>query len=219
MNVKPGLTARLLGRDNGSTLTQGPDTTRVCKWGTHNAVRGVASTRFANRTNDRHGEVGSEDLAIVELFRLHDLQMRNLAADIITTGAIYDPPLVMPERDQFVVFDGNRRVTCLTLVLDPPRAPRADLRAYFANLRELIEATVADCLTCQVEIDRNVIDNIVHRRHTGSQREVGQLDWNGRVKLNFAERTGQGNSINVAAEVERVLREVDCPVGPSLGRH
>lgn len=80
-----------------------------------------------NPANDRHGEVGSEDLAIAELFRLHDAQMRNLAADIATVGAVYDPPLVMPTDDGFVVFDGNRRITCLKLLLDPTRALTADL--------------------------------------------------------------------------------------------
>ena len=38
------------------------------------------SELLVNQANDRHGELGSEDLAIAELFRLHDAQMRNLAA-------------------------------------------------------------------------------------------------------------------------------------------
>jgi hypothetical protein len=57
-------------------------------------------------------------------------------------------------------------------------------------------------VTCQVETDRNLIDSILFRRHTGSQRGVGRLDWNDRAKLKFVERTGQGSGINVAAEIE-----------------
>ena len=164
---------------------------------------------LVNQANDRHGEVGSEDLAIAELFRLHDAQMQNLAADIASAGAVYDAPLVMPTADGFVVFDGNRRITSLKLLLDPARAPTADLRAYFLALRNGANGDVPDRLTCQVEDDRNLIDNILFRRHTGSQKGVGQLDWNDRAKLNFVERTGQGGGINVAAEVERVLAEAD----------
>jgi hypothetical protein len=159
-----------------------------------------------NQANDRHGEIGSEDLAIAELFRLHDVQMRNLAADIASVAAVYDPPLVMQDEDRFVVFDGNRRVTCLKLLRDPSRAPTAELRAYFEGLREGA-AGVPDRLVCQIETDRNLIDGILFRRHTGSQRGVGRLDWNDRAKLNFIERTGQGNGINVAAEIERLLTE------------
>lgn len=160
-----------------------------------------------NQANDRHGEVGSEDLAIAELFRLHDPQMRHLAADIAAVGAVYDPPLVMPGDDGFVVFDGNRRITCLKLLLEPARAPTADLRAHFNTLRDGARRGIPERLTCQVEEDRNLIDSILFRRHTGSQRGVGQLDWNDRAKLNFVERTGQGGGINVAAEVERLLAD------------
>lgn len=158
-----------------------------------------------NQANDRHGEVGSEDLAIAELFRLHDAQMRNLAADIVAVEAVYDPPLVMPSGDIYVVFDGNRRVTCLKLLSNPNRAPTADLRTYFEQLANGFQ--IPSQLTCQVEDDRTLIDNILFRRHTGSQRGVGQLDWNDRAKLNFVERTGQGGGINVAAEVERLLAD------------
>lgn len=158
-----------------------------------------------NRANDRHGEVLNEDLAIAELFRLHDVQMRNLATDIASVGKVYDPPLVMEMDDVYVVFDGNRRVTCLKLLIEPDRAPSADLRTFFADLRNEAQGPIAIELTCQVESDRNVIDNILYRRHTGSQKGVGQLGWNDRAKLNFVDRTGQGGGINVAAEVENLL--------------
>lgn len=162
---------------------------------------------LVNQANDRHGEVGSEDLAIAELFRLHDAQMRNLAADIAEVGSIYDPPLVMPTDERFVVFDGNRRITCLKILLDPQHAPTAEIRAHFTNLSENATRPIPTSLTCQVENDRNLIDAILYRRHTGSQKGVGQLDWNDRAKLNFVERTGQGGGVNVAAEVERLLGE------------
>jgi hypothetical protein len=160
-----------------------------------------------NQSNDRHGEVGNEDLAIAELFRLHDVQMRNLGADIASQGAIYDPPLVMPTENHFTVFDGNRRVTCAKLLSNPARAPSADLRNYFTSLANGANGAIPVALTCQVEVDRNLIDSILYRRHTGSQRGVGKLDWNDRAKLTFVERTGQGGGINVASEVEHLLGE------------
>lgn len=169
---------------------------------------------LVNQANDRHGEVGSEDLAIAELFRLHDAQMRGLAADIASVGAVYDPPLVMPAPHGYVVFDGNRRVTCLKLLGEPTRAPTAELRAYFARLREDMDVPVPLRLTCQIEDDRNLIDSVLFRRHTGSQGGVGQLAWNDRAKLNFVERTGRGEGISVAAEVERLIADANrLPAG------
>lgn len=167
-----------------------------------------------NQANDRHGEVGSEDLAIAELFRLHDAQMRNLAADIASEGAIYDPPLVMPANDGYTVFDGNRRATCAKLLANPTRAPSVELQAYFTNLANDAPNGIPTHLTCQVEEDRNLIDSILFRRHTGSQGGVGQLGWNDRAKLNFVERTGRGSGVNVAAEVERLLADSErLPTG------
>jgi hypothetical protein len=162
-----------------------------------------------NRANDRHGEVESDALAIAELFRLHGTPMKNLAADIASAGQIFDAPLVMPDGGIYVVFDGNRRVTCLKLLLEPNRAPTSDLQQYFRQLRDRAGAPLPTRLVCQVEHDRVVIDNILFRRHTGSQRGVGQLDWNDRAKLNFVERTGQGGGVSVAAEVERLLAADD----------
>ena len=158
-----------------------------------------------NSANDRHGELRSENLAIAELFRLHDTQMRNLAADIASVGTVYDPPLVLPVDGKFVVFDGNRRVTCIKLLRNPEQAPSMELRTFFGGLAK--NSNLPESLTCQVEQDRNVIDSILFRRHTGSQRGVGQLDWNNRAKLNFVERTGQGGGVNVAAEVESLLAQ------------
>lgn len=160
---------------------------------------------IVNESNDRHGEVGNEDLAIAELFRLHDSKMRNLAADISSVGQVYDAPLVMPVGKTFIVFDGNRRVSCLKLLQDPKRAPTAELRNYFSALAEK-STNLPRQLICQVETDRNLIDAILFRRHTGSQKGIGQLDWNDRAKLNFIERTGQNSGLNIAAEVETLLR-------------
>lgn len=158
-----------------------------------------------NRANDRHGELVNETAAIAELFRLHETQMRNLAFDIAAEQAIYDPPLVMPSDDVFVVFDGNRRITCLKLILEPQRAPTQELQRFFRELHDAWDGDFPIEVACQVEEDRDIIDAILFRRHTGSQRGVGQLDWNDRAKLNFVERTGRGGAVNVAAEVERFL--------------
>lgn len=158
-----------------------------------------------NRANDRHGELENETAAIAELFRLHENHMKGLATDIAREGAVYDPPLVLPSGETYVVFDGNRRVTCLKLILEPGRSPTQDLRAFFDGLRGTFKGEIPDEITCQIEEDRLRIDAILHRRHTGAQGGVGQLAWNDRAKTNFAERTGQGGRVNVASEVERFL--------------
>ncbi|MDB5415747.1 MAG: hypothetical protein JWR10_4082 [Rubritepida sp.] len=131
--------------------------------------------------------------------------MRGLAADISAEGAIYDPPLVMLSDDGYIVFDGNRRVACAKLLVDPNRASSVGVRDFFVQLGRDAQRQIPTRVMCQVENNSDLIDSILFRRHTGSQRGVGQLNWNDRAKLNFVERTGRGGDINVAAEIETFL--------------
>src|ERR1700681_1697839 len=88
-----------------------------------------------NRANDRHGELENETAAIAWLFNNFEHHMRNLAHDIVAKGEVFEPPLVFHENDKFIVFDGNRRVTCLKLLERPRRAPTTELQEFFAEER------------------------------------------------------------------------------------
>src|SRR5208337_422527 len=122
-----------------------------------------------NRANDRHGELENETSAIAWLFNVREQHMRNLAKDIVEKSEIFELPLVSPEGNNFIVFDGNRRVTCLKLLEDPRKAPNAELQRYFAELRAKWDGTFPGTIHCQVESNRDRIDEILFRRHTGSQ--------------------------------------------------
>lgn len=163
------------------------------------------SVLLVNRANDRHGELENETAAIAWLFSHHERHMRNLAKDIVENGEIYENPLVAPEKDKFIVFDGNRRVTCLKLLAEPRRAPTSGLQQFFCEQRKRWQGIFPDKISCQVETDRDRIDEILFRRHTGTQNGVGQSTWNDRMKSTFVMRTGKGSGPSVADEVERRL--------------
>lgn len=160
-----------------------------------------------NRANDRHGELENETAAIAWLFNEREPHMRSLAKDIVTTGQLYEMPLVGPEDSKFVVFDGNRRITCLKLLANPRRAPTTQLQTYFEDLGRQWNGRPITTVQCQVETDRDRIDEILFRRHTGVQGGVGQSMWDDRMKSFFVARTGKGGGLNVADEIERRLRD------------
>lgn len=160
-----------------------------------------------NRANDRHGELENETAAIAWLFNTRETHMRNLAKDIVEQGTIYEPPLVSPDNGVYIVFDGNRRITCLKLLEKPSRAPSTQLQEYFSSLRKQWLGSFPTKITCHVETDRDRLDSILFRRHTGSQNGVGQSTWDDRMKNNFILRTGQASGFNVADEVEARLAE------------
>ena len=172
------------------------------------AIRNIPlSSLVVNRANDRHGELENETAAIAWLFKEREQHMRNLAKDIVDRGQIYELPLVAPENGQFVVFDGNRRVTCLKLLNDPRRAPTIELQAFFREQRARWKGAFPKHVQCQVETDRDRIDEILFRRHTGTQNGVGQSTWDDRMKSTFVARTGKGSGPSVADEIERRLTD------------
>jgi hypothetical protein len=164
-----------------------------------------------NRANDRHGELENETAAIAWLFYNHEPHMRNLAKDIVEAGQLYEAPLVFPDEDTFIVFDGNRRVTCLKLLFDPRRAPTVELREFFEQLTTKCGSSLPEHIECQVETDRDQIDEILFRRHTGGQAGVGQINWDDRMKSNFVNRTGKASGVNLAEDIERRLQGSNLP--------
>jgi hypothetical protein len=163
------------------------------------------SDLLINRANDRHGELENETAAIAWLFNNREQHMRNLAKDLVRTGEIYEAPLVSAEGEKHIVFDGNRRITCLKLLDDPRRAPTVELQEFFREQRAAWKGAFPQTVQCQVETDRDRIDDILFRRHTGTQNGIGQSTWDDRMKENFVQRTGKGGGLNVADEIEKRL--------------
>ncbi|ABS63477.1 hypothetical protein Plav_1860 [Parvibaculum lavamentivorans DS-1] len=160
---------------------------------------------IVNPANDRHGELENETAAIAQLFASQELHMRSLAKDLVAKGEVFEPPLVFPEGDKFVVADGNRRTTCLKLLAKPRRAPTVDLQQFFGDLRKQWVGDFPETIECRVESDRDRVDDILFRRHTGVQGGIGQSTWNDRMKNNFVIRTGKSSGLNVADEIEKKL--------------
>lgn len=157
-----------------------------------------------NRDNDRHGSLDSEDAALKWLLENKADHMRRLAADIAETKKIFEPPLIRKEDEGYVVYDGNRRVASLKLLSDPGRAPTPEWTKFYSDLAS--DELPAE-IECRCEDDGDVIDELLYRRHTGSQNGVGQSQWDPTAKHNFIERTGRGRSINMARELHSALRK------------
>jgi hypothetical protein len=123
-----------------------------------------------NPANDRHGELENETAAIAQLFALRETHMRSLARDIVTKEEIFEPPLVFPEGEKFIIADGNRRTTCLKLLANPRRAPTLELQEFLRELRKEWKGAFPESIECRVENDRDRVDDILFRLSKGGCR-------------------------------------------------
>lgn len=163
-----------------------------------------------NPNNDRHGPQATEKDAIKWLFRNKLSEMKGLAKDIVEQGRVLDAPLVKKHNGKFIVFDGNRRTTCLKLIVSPKAAPK-EVRKFFEYLNESIPKDFPVSIECQVETDQNVIDKILERRHNGKLNGEGQIKWDTRAKANHANRIGGKSAYPIANEVEAYLSKKGYP--------
>ncbi|UWQ46752.1 hypothetical protein PNH50_05000 [Leisingera aquaemixtae] len=161
---------------------------------------------IVNPNNDRHGATPTEDTAINWLFENKPKEMKELALRICNAGRIFDAPLVVLEGRKYLVKDGNRRVTCLKLIHNPARAPKK-FSNFFHDLHKSFRKTISRTVTCQVEKDFTVADEIIGLRHNGTQRGAGQLMWGAREKANHANRTSGKSDYEWPQLVERYLIE------------
>jgi hypothetical protein len=81
------------------------------------------------------------------------------------------------------------------------------LQEFFSEQRAKWKDDFPSSIECQVESDRDRIDDILFRRHTGTQGGVGQSTWDDRMKSNFVNRTGMGSGFNAADEIEKRLAD------------
>lgn len=158
-----------------------------------------------NPYNDRHGPLRDETASIQWLLENRTNHMRALSQDLAKTKRLYEHPLVHPDGEKFIVFDGNRRVCCIKLLLNPELAPSDKWVEFFSGLTSSEVKDAFSRLECEVEANLEIIDETLLRRHTGSQDGVGQSPWDAEGKSYFLQRTGKGD-VGLGESIEKVLK-------------
>lgn len=145
---------------------------------------------IVNNENARHGKLETEKDAILWLLNNNSNRLEALAKDIAKEGKLYERPLVKKENDKYIVYDGNRRVTCLKLLNNPYYIGDTTLSSFFETLKNN-NANIPNEIECDVSNDIQYINELVERRHVGGDTGKGQLKWNREQKENHLILTGQ----------------------------
>ena len=150
--------------------------------------------------NPRYDAVATQEAALVQMVMSDPDGTYNLANDIVERGLSPSelPIIYQNETEQYIVKDGNRRISAINAVLHPRRLPRAEsnlIRKFealrLAAVRKDPELRDLRKIFCCVFTDEDEADHWIYLRHTGENDGVGTVKWDSLQKKRFvAHQTG-----------------------------
>lgn len=149
-----------------------------------------------------YDQLTSQDDCIQAMLEDHGAYIFKLAEDIIDIGGLTPQPIVVSKDDEgeWVVRDGNRRITALKLLNNPAlchhnNTMKEKFNELFKISRNKNIPSKVDCLFCQ---DESLIKTYLLRHHSGLQEGKGQRQWTASNITHFAQDTG-GKTQNAQA--------------------
>ncbi|WP_146095829.1 hypothetical protein [Xanthomonas arboricola] len=141
---------------------------------------------YLDNDNPRHDPIDAEPDIIARLVA-HE-KVEKLAGSIAERGpsplermAVIRHPRI---KGKYTVVEGNRRLCSLKLLRDPQRAPNAQSRKAFEDLRAAGQA-IPTKLDVAVFKDRDSARYWLSLRHEGQQDGIGTRNWNAPEKARF----------------------------------
>jgi hypothetical protein len=155
---------------------------------------------YLDAENPRHDVVTSQvaamrtmlshdDRAEAEIVRIAD----HIISDGLNPGEQAWVMKLEGTDNDFVVLEGNRRLTALKLLDEPERLPSTVKSSTKKRINELSEAFHLDpieSITCVVFPNREEANRWIRLKHTGENGGVGTVQWNAIDVARFNERFG-----------------------------
>jgi len=147
--------------------------------------------------NPRFDPVEHQSEAINAMVRDQKGKLVALGQDIAIHGLNPAAPVLVKSYDangkQWVVREGNRRITALKLIIEPSLVPSdlAKLRREFQRLGSLIDMELLENIPCVVLEDENQINKWVALAHMGENSGVGTVGWNAQQTSRFRSVVGK----------------------------
>jgi hypothetical protein len=148
-------------------------------------------------------------------------QMMNLIKSIAQDGLGTMPILLYrpdSNREEWIVKDGNRRVTALKLLNEPSRCSDKGMRDQIEDVRNRHKDNIPLTVDCLESADPAVLAREVLARHGGAMDGVGQLGWEAylrtvfQIASNMAADNKRAGQYLLWAEANGIPVEDDFPV-------
>lgn len=149
--------------------------------------------------NPRHAIGNSEEDTLKKLFDAVGIQyMLNLAEDVQKNGLLGNQQVVVVYSDvvqKYVVYEGNRRVAAIKLLLDPAQFHFLDRATIEKAIRISEQGNIPDVINCYVT-DEEEAFFIMERLHSGEDKGRGTKQWTPREKEVFKVRQSHEKNLS-----------------------
>lgn len=166
-----------------------------------------------NPENPRFNPVEHQTETISAMVEDQKEKLSTLAEHIIYNGLNpTDIILVRPYQNQWLVLEGNRRITALKLVNEPDLVPSqyAKLKRDFQKLNAVLDKNLLEHIPCVVIEDTALANEWIRLKHTGENDGAGTVRWDGQQTSRFSAQTS-GNADNCIVFLDKLKTRSEIP--------
>lgn len=160
--------------------------------------------------NPRHAIGATEEDTLKKLFEAVGNQyMLNLASDIQKYGLLGNQQVVVvfsEEMKKYVVYEGNRRVAAIKLLLHPEKFTFLDKATINRAKKIAQEGETPNTLKCYVTDEAEAMF-IMERVHSGEDKGRGVKQWNSREKEIFKVRRSHEQKKNLSYLIDLYVKK------------
>lgn len=141
-----------------------------------------------NPSNPRYNPVEHQSEAIEAMIQDQRDKLVVLAKHVALYGLNpSDLIIVKPYKKQWIVYEGNRRVTALKLVNEPSLVSSdfPKIKKDFQTLNLSFDKTLLENIPCVILDDEDEINEWVRLKHTGQNEGSGTVSWDGQQTSRF----------------------------------
>lgn len=165
-----------------------------------------------NNENPRFDPVKHQTEAIKAMIEDQKEKLVELTKHIVAHGLNpMEIILVQPCGNQWLVREGNRRVTALKLLNEPELVPASNkkFKQAFVKLGKSISSDILDNILCVIASDNQAINEWILLKHTGENKGIGTVGWNSMQTSRFTSQvTGRANPKSMLLELLQQMEEL-----------
>ncbi|MEF2244618.1 hypothetical protein [Paenibacillus sp. IITD108] len=166
-----------------------------------------------SKTNPRFPHpVNTEEEAILTFFSLKKVGPKKIEAliqDIAENHSVLEDFIALKTNDEYTVYDGNRRLTALKLLVGDTASLIKDLYPKTYNyIQEVKKEFYANEIKLFVKVysDGHSMANHVMKIHSGEQEGVGQITWSATEKNTFSSQF-LNKSLSTGNQIYKLLEK------------